>query len=108
MSNIDFSQVITAEAKAARANDELLAMATRAIDSHVEAQARSMGYNGAAHLASYTASGVTAWQAEAAAFVAWRDDVWVAALAMLAAAQASGTIPDISDVLGGLPEWGAT
>ena len=58
-----------------------------AIDAHVEAQAQAMDYNGAAHLASYVASGVAEWAAEAQAFVAWRDAVWL----MVVEAQESDT-----------------
>ena len=80
---------------------------TRAIDVHVEAQAHALQYNGAAHLASYAASTVPEWAAEAQAFVAWRDDVWQAAIAMLADAEASGEVPSVEDVLAALPEWPA-
>ena len=80
---------------------------TRAIDSHVEAQAHALQYNGAAHLASYAASTVPEWAAEAQAFVAWRDSVWQAAIDMLADAEASGEAPSVEDVLAALPEWPA-
>ena len=76
-----------------------------AIDRHIEAQARAMQYNGAAHLASYVASGVAEWAAEAQAFVAWRDAVWQAALGLLADAQTSGDVPSVEDALAALPEW---
>lgn len=78
--SIDFSKVITAEAKAAAARAALVAAVQTAVDDHVEAVARAKGYNGAAHLASYVASTVKAWADEAAAFVAWRDAVWLAVI----------------------------
>ena len=78
---------------------------TRAIDVHVEAQAHVLQYNSAAHLASYIASSVPEWQAEAQAFVAWRDQVWATALDLLADAEASGEAPSVEDVLAALPEW---
>ena len=76
------------------------------IDARIEAQARALQYNGAAHLAGYTGSTVAEWAAEAQAFVAWRDAVWQAAIAMLADAEASGEAPSVEDVLAALPEWG--
>ena len=78
---------------------------TRAIDAHVEAQAKALDYNSAAHLASYDASSVPEWAAEAQAFVAWRDSVWQAAIAMLANAEASSEAPSVEDVLAAIPEW---
>lgn len=47
------------------------------IDAHVEAQAKVLDYNSAAHLATYVTSEVAQWRAEAQAFVAWRDAVWL-------------------------------
>ncbi len=76
---------------------------TAAIDGHVEQTAKSRGYNGAAHLASYAASTVATWQAEAVAFTAWRDQVWLAAYAMLDSALTAGEAPMVADVLAGLP-----
>jgi hypothetical protein len=75
---------------------------TAAIEAHVEATARARGYTSAVSCATYAASTIPAWQAEGAAFVAWRDDVWTAALAMLAAVQAGGAIPE--SPIAGLPE----
>lgn len=79
-----------------------------AIDAHVEAVARGRGYNGAAHLASYAVSTVPAWAAEARAFVAWRDTVWVEALGELAKVQAGEIAPPgVTDLVSGLPviQW---
>lgn len=75
---------------------------TAAIEAHVEATARARGYTSAVSCATYAASTIPAWQAEGAAFVAWRDAVWTAALAMLAAVQAGGEIPE--SPIAGLPE----
>lgn len=97
----------TAEERQAEALARHQATVTAAIDAHVEAQARALGYNSAAHLASYVASGVPEWAAEATAFVTWRDDVWTAALGMLADAQASGEVPSVEDAIGTLPDFPA-
>ena len=79
--------------------------ASQAIDAHIDAQARALKYNSAAHLAGYTGSTVAEWAAEAQAFVAWRDACWLAALALLAQAEGSGDVPSVEDVLAALPEW---
>lgn len=77
---------------AAEQSAALRAACVSAIDAHVEAVARSRNYNSAAHLVGYASSTVLQWAAEAQAFVAWRDQVWQAAYAMLAEVEA-GTIP---------------
>ncbi len=82
--------------------EQMQAAYTAAIEAHVEATARARGYTSAVSCATYAASTIPAWQAEGAAFVAWRDDVWTAALAMLAAVQAGGAIPE--SPIAGLPE----
>ena len=82
--------------------EQMQAGYTAAIEAHVDATARARGYTSAVSCATYAASTIPAWQAEGAAFVAWRDDVWTAALAMLAAVQAGGAIPE--SPIAGLPE----
>jgi hypothetical protein len=85
--------------------EQLLAEFTAAIDAHVESTARAKQYNSAAHLASYVASTVPTWAAEAEAFVAWRDQVWLFALAELAAIQAGDKpVPTIAVLVASLPE----
>ena len=79
-----------------------------AIDAAVEAVARGRGYNGAAHMASYVASTVPKWAAEAEAFVAWRDAVWVWALGELERVQAGEiAAPTIDDLIAAMPaiQW---
>jgi hypothetical protein len=82
--------------------EKMQAAYTAAIEAHVEATARARGYTSAVSCATYVASTIPAWQAEGVAFVAWRDDVWTAALAMLAAVQAGGEIPE--SPIAGLPK----
>lgn len=93
----------TPEQRAAEARAQALAATAARIDQEVEAQARALGYNSAAHLAGYVGSTVPDWAAEARAFVAWRDSVWLAAQALLA----EGTAPDPEAVLQKLPAWPA-
>ena len=75
-----------------------------AINTHVEAQAKAMGYNSAAHLAGYATSTVERWQVEAQTFVAWRDQVWQAAIDMLDQADPEDP-PSTEAALAKLPDW---
>lgn len=84
--------------------EDMLDAARSAIDAHVEAQARALMYNSAAHIAGYAASTVPQWRAEALAFVAWRDQVWLTAVAMLDATDPLDP-PTICEVIDALPAW---
>jgi len=64
-----------------------------AIEALVQATARSRSYDDAASCAGYVASTVPTWRAEAEAFVAWRDGVYIAAFTALAAVQAGEMAP---------------
>lgn len=103
MPTIDFTQVVTAQEKATAALLAYQEQMTMAIDAHVEAVARTRNYNSAAHCASYVASTVPLWAAEALTFVAWRDAVWLTAIAALAVAQQTGQVPVAEEVLASLP-----
>lgn len=87
------------------------AAATAAISALVHATARARGYDSGESCASYVSSTIAAWAAEATAFVAWRDEVWMQAVATLAEVEA-GTIspPTVDEIVGALPiiEWPAT
>ena len=96
------AEELAALAPAAPSPEQVQAAYTAAIEAHVEATARARGYTSAVSCATYATSTKPAWQAEGAAFVAWRDAVWTAALAMLAAVQAGGEIPE--SPIAGLPE----
>jgi len=98
-------EIKTSETLASEAAVAHRAKIISAIDASVENVARGLGYNSAAHCASYVASTVPEWKSEAESFVAWRDAVWVAAFASQAAAQASGETPSVEDVLAALPSW---
>ncbi|MBL8578078.1 MAG: hypothetical protein JNK47_12690 [Mesorhizobium sp.] len=54
-----------------------------AITAHLDAAAQSRRYDGSISIASYLGSTNPQWAEEAAAFVAWRDAVWVYAYAEL-------------------------
>lgn len=55
-----------------------------AVQGQIDAVARSRNYTDGVSLASYVASTVPGWAAEAQAFVAWRDGVWSYAYGELA------------------------
>lgn len=82
----------------------------RAVDAHVDATAKARGYNSAESCASYVASTHAAWRDEAAAFIAWRDAVWVSVFTQMAAVQQGGAPPTMAALLAALPpmEWPIT
>ena len=84
--------------------DDLKALYADGIDRHVEAQARAMRYKSAASLAGYVGSSVASWDAEARAFRAWRDDVWVKVFDMLETVDYSDP-PSLDSVIGSLPDF---
>lgn len=77
----------------------LIAAAQTAIDAHIDAVARSRGYGSGVSLTSYVQSTNAAWRAEAEAFVAWRDQVWLYAHQQLAAVQTGQREPPTPDDL---------
>lgn len=75
-----------------------------AIQSHIDATARAREYNDGVTCASYVASTITTWAADAGAFIAWRDAVWLSAYQTLAAVQAGQQQPPtIEALIAGLP-----
>lgn len=76
------------------------------VDAHIEARARSLGYNTAVSCVSYRMSNVPSWVDEAEAFSAWRDAVWQALITMSADAEESGgALPDPDTLIAALPAW---
>jgi hypothetical protein len=75
-----------------------------AVEAHVEAHAHALGYSSAAHLASYVASTVPAWAAEARVFIEWRDAVWQAAIAAMERDDLLLSC-DLKSLLAELPTW---
>lgn len=77
----------------------------REIEAHVNAVAAERGYSSAVSLASYVASTVALWKAEAEAFVAWRDAVWTYALTELDKAKAATReVPTLDAFIAELPQ----
>lgn len=78
------------------------------IQAMIDAKASERQYDSGATLASYVNSTIEQWAAEAQAFVAWRDAVWLYALAELDKVQkAERDQPSVEDFLDELPafEW---
>lgn len=81
-----------------------------AIQAHIDATAKQRGYNDGVHLASYVASTVSPWSAEAAAFVAWRDAVWLYAYQQMDLVTANERAkPAVEELVAELPvvDWPA-
>ena len=76
------------------------------IQAMIDAKASERQYDSGAALASYVNSTVELWATEAQAFVAWRDAVWIFALAELDKVQAGERDqPSVEDFLAELPEF---
>lgn len=96
---IDWGKVVTAEAKRPQP-----AAFAAAIQQHIDGVAAERGYGSGVSLASYAASTVPAWAAEAAAFIAWRDAVWGYAYAELdRVARGERAHPTIAGLIAELP-----
>jgi hypothetical protein len=78
--------------------EQVAGIVEAAIQRHVDATARARGYRSGDACATYATSTNAAWQAEALAFVAWRDAVWALAFAT----DPSG-FETIEDVIAALP-----
>ncbi len=75
-----------------------------AIQKHVDTTAKSRGYADGMALAGYSASTIPAWAAEAAAFISWRDQVWIYAYTELAKVQGGQrATPTIDGLIAELP-----
>lgn len=105
MSSIDWSQLVTAEDKAAQERAALTARFENAIQDHIDTIAQSRRYRDGFALACYVASTVPQFAAEATAFVAWRDAVWLYAYGELdKALNGQREVPTVEDFIAELPE----
>lgn len=74
-----------------------------AIQAHIDATAQAKGYADGVALAGYSTSTIQSWAAEAAAFVAWRDQVWLYAYGELAKVQGGQReVPTVAELIGEL------
>jgi len=93
----DFIEVLTPEQQFARA-----------IQSHIDTTAQTRpggGYADGVTASSYVSSTIPTWAADAVAFVAWRDQVWLYAFTELANVQnGQREVPTIAELIGELPQ----
>lgn len=76
------------------------------IQAMIDGKAKEREYDSGATLASYVNSTIPEWATEAQAFVAWRDAVWLYALAELDKVQkGERDQPSVEDFLAELPEF---
>ncbi len=79
-----------------------------AIQAEIDAAAKAKGYASGFALAGYATSTVPDWAAEAAAFIAWRDQIWLYAYSELAKVQGGQRQkPRVAEMTSELPaiEW---
>ena len=75
-----------------------------AVQAHIDATAATKGYGDGYAAASYSSSTTPGWAAEADAFIAWRDSVWVYVFAQLSEVQAQKrSQPTVSELVAELP-----
>ncbi len=74
----------------------------RAVQTYVDATAVARLYDSGTSCASYAASTNPVWAAEAAAFIAWRDDVWATVYALWASPP--DPVPTPEALIASLPE----
>ena len=81
-----------------------------AFDAHLDFVAQSKSYDNRITIATYAGSTKPVWAAEAQAFIEWRDAALASMFAQLAAVQAGGEAPTVSEFIATLPEivWPAS
>ena len=84
---------------------QIIAALESAVTAYVDTVAQRKGYDSAVSCASYSASTNITYAADAATFIAWRDQVWVTCETMLATDTAATPpiIPTEADVIAALP-----
>ena len=106
----DPATIVTAAQRAAEAQVAQVEVYRLAIQNHVDETARARRYDSGVSFASYVASTDPVWAAEAQAFVAWRDAVWLYAYAELdKVMEGEREAPSVEGFIGELPaiEWPA-
>ena len=79
---------------------------TKLAQNHLDARAKTMGYENIATAVTYTGSGVAEWAAEANALTSWRDDVWGKVYEILADIDSGArTAPDAATFISELPAY---
>lgn len=85
--------------------EQQVAAYTAAVQRHLDAEARALGYDSIASAVTYADEpAVPKFQSEGQAFRAWRSLVWAHCYAVLDAVQAGNIpMPTADDLIGGLP-----
>lgn len=84
--------------------EQIISALTAAVQTHLDATARTRNYDGILSLCSYAASTSPVFGPEGLAGVAWRDAVWASCYAILAEVQAGNrTVPTAAELLAELP-----
>lgn len=84
--------------------EQLQAALTQAVQNHLDATARSHGYDGIMSLCTYATSSVPKFQAEGQAGVVWRDSVWLYCFGQLQAAlTGQRAVPTAEELIAELP-----
>lgn len=100
----DPTKIVTSEMKAGEARTRAKSEFQIAIQLHIDQTAKARSYGDGNSLAGYVNSTIPKWSAEATAFVAWRDQVWVYSYAELdKALSGQRPIPTIADFIAELP-----
>lgn len=95
---------VTAPAPAAPTAAELQAALISAVQAHLDATARTRGYDGILSLCTYAASTIAQFAAEGQAGVNWRDAVWAYCYQVMADVQAATrSIPTAEQLISELP-----
>lgn len=104
----NLSKIVTAEQKATEGRATLLSAYKAAFDAHLDAVARQRQYDNRLTIVSYKGSTNPQWNAEAEAFIAWRDAALSYMFDRLAAVE-EGSIapPSVGEFITGIDpiEW---
>lgn len=105
---IPANRITTAEEKAAAEAARLKAAFQSVIEAHVDEVAQARSFRHADSARGHANSTVAEWKADADAFIAWADQVWLYAFTELGKVEAGQrSVPELADFIAELPaiEW---
>ena len=74
------------------------------VSTLLNSTAQSRGYSDSQSIVGYVSSSNVQWQAEAQAFVSWRDQIWERVYIEYMAIDAGGSIPNEDEFMASLPQ----